>query len=80
MEARVAVLERIAKETRDPLVRLDRRFDDVDRRFEKRFDDVDSRLDRLQERPSSDFRWVVLFALGALSFMFATMAHGFHWF
>jgi len=104
MEARVAVLEQIAKETRDALVRLDRRFDDVDKRFDeidKRFDAVDKRfdrvednmarldgrmerfdgrLDRLKDQQSADFRWVVLFAMGALSFIFVTIAHGFRWF
>jgi hypothetical protein len=62
MEARVAVLEQIAKDTRDVLTRMD------------------TRLDRMEDRQSSDFKWLFALGLGAMSFIVAVMAHGFRWF
>jgi len=61
MEARVAMLEQIAKNT------------------EKVFDRRDTRLERGEDRQSSDFKWLLGMGLSATAFLFATMAHGFHW-
>jgi len=61
MEARVAVLEQIVKDTKDILVRLD------------------TRMDRMEDRQVSDFKWLLALGLGGTGFLFATMAHGFHW-
>jgi hypothetical protein len=61
MDARVAVLEEIAKNTAKVLERMD------------------SRLERLEDRQNSDFRWLLGFGIGGTGFLFATMAHGFHW-
>jgi hypothetical protein len=68
MEARVAVLELIAKETRDMLVRID-----------SRMDRMENRIERVEDRQSSDFKWLLGFGIGSTGFLFATMAHGFHW-
>jgi len=62
MEARVAVLEQIAKDTKDVLTR------------------VDTRMDRMEDRQAADFRWLFLLGLGATSFLFAAVGHGFRWF
>jgi hypothetical protein len=84
MEARVAVLEQIARDTAATLQRLERRFDAVDHRF----DNVDRRIDAVAvaEAQRAEFRWllgVVLggFAtvLGGIGAMLGVMAHGFHW-
>jgi hypothetical protein len=29
--------------------------------------------------PPSDFKWLLGFGIGSTGFLFATMAHGFHW-
>ncbi len=75
MEARLAVLEQIAKDMRDMLGRSDARMD----RMDSRFDRLDDRLSRLEDRQSSDFKWLLGFGIGSTGFLFATMAHGFHW-
>ncbi len=83
MEARVAVLEQIARETKDVLLRMDKRMDSFEGRmdrFESRLDRLGDRLDRLGERQASDFKWLLLLGLGGISFLFGTMGHGFHWF
>jgi hypothetical protein len=61
MEARVAVLEEIAKNTR------------------KLLEKMDSRLERLEDRQNADFRWMLGLGIAGTGFLFATMAHGFHW-
>jgi hypothetical protein len=68
MEARVAVLEQIAKNTEKVLERLDARMDRLE-----------SRMERVEDRQSSDFKWLLAFGMGSTGFLFATMAHGFHW-
>jgi hypothetical protein len=68
MEARVAVLEQIAKDTKDVLGRI-----------ESRMDRIDTRLDRMEDRHVSEFKWLLTLGIGATAFLFATLAHGFHW-
>src|SRR5437773_1013121 len=82
MEARVAVLEQIARTTAATVERLERRFEAIDRRFEA----IDRRIDALTSEHRADFRWqlgVMLggFAtmLGGFGAMLGAMAHGFHW-
>jgi uncharacterized protein YhaN len=75
MEARVAVLEQIAKNTEKVLERLDARMD----RLDARMDRLESRMERVEDRQSSDFKWLLAFGMGSTGFLFATMAHGFHW-
>jgi hypothetical protein len=76
MEARIAVLEHIAKDTRELLGRIDSRMD----RMDTRFDRMDTRMDRFEDRQISDFGWLLIMGIGTTAFLFATMAHGFHWF
>jgi hypothetical protein len=40
---------------------------------------IDTRLDRMEDRHGSDFKWLLTLGIGATAFLFATMAHGFHW-
>jgi hypothetical protein len=75
MEARVAVLEQIARTTAAALERIERRMDTLDRRF-----------DGLATEQRSDFRWLLGMMLGAtgtilaaLTGLLGVMAHGFHW-
>ncbi len=82
MEARVAVLEEIARHTVVGLERLDRRFEAIDRRFEA----IDRRFDALEAQHRADFRWLLgvmlggfATMLGAFGAMLGVMAHGFHW-
>jgi hypothetical protein len=56
--------------------RFNTRMDVID----KRMDQVGLRLGRLEDRQASDFKWLLLTGLGSVSCLFATMAHGFHWF
>ena len=69
MEARIAVLEHIAKDTRELLGRID-----------SRMDRMDTRMDRFEDRQISDFVWLLIMGIVTTAFLFATMAHGFHWF
>lgn len=82
LEARVTVLEHIARANAATFERLERRFDAVDRRFEV----VERRLGMIIQEHRADFRWLV----GSILAMFGTMnagfggvlgvmAHGFHW-
>ncbi len=84
MEARVAVLEQIAKDTRDTLVRIEGDTKDMFARFERDTKDflgqIDRRLDRLETHQRSDFRWLLGMGFAAAGSIVAVMAHGFHWF
>lgn len=75
MEARIAVLEQIAKDTKASLDRIEKRFDRIDTRFDK----VDARFDRVDDRHERDFRILfgalITVALGLASLM----AHAFKW-
>ncbi len=55
--------------------RMDKRFDTIDTRFDR----MDTRIDRLADRQASDFKWLLTLGIGATAFLFATLAHGFHW-
>jgi hypothetical protein len=37
-------------------------------------------MDRFEDRQISDFGWLLIMGIGTTAFLFATMAHGFHWF
>ena len=71
LEARVAVLEQIARSTVAALERIDRRFESLERRMDEGFRELRAIHDR-------DFRltWagIITLALG----LGALMAHGFH--
>jgi hypothetical protein len=68
MEARVAVLEQIARTTSGALERIERRLDSVDRR-----------IDAVVTDQRADFRWLLGIMLGGFGAMLGVMAHGFHW-
>ena len=68
MEARVAVLEQIARTTSGALERIERRLDSVDRR-----------IDAVVTDQRADFRWLLGIMLGGFGAMLVVMAHGFHW-
>jgi hypothetical protein len=71
MEARVAVLEQIARTTSAALERIELRLDSMDRR-----------IDTVVTDQRADFRWLVGIMLGGFAAMlggFGAMAHGFHW-
>jgi hypothetical protein len=75
MEARVAVLEQIARTTVVALERIDRRLDTMDRR-----------IDGFVSEQRADFCWLVGIMLGGFATMLGgfgallgVIAHGFHW-
>jgi hypothetical protein len=68
MEARVAVLEQIARTTSGALERIERRLDSVDRR-----------INAVVTDQRADFRWLLGIMLGGFGAMLGVMAHGFHW-
>jgi hypothetical protein len=68
MEARVAVLEQIARTTSASLERIERRLDSMDRR-----------IDVVVTDQRADFRWLLGVMLGGFGAMLGVMAHGFHW-
>jgi len=75
-------------------VQTDKRIEAVDRRIEsveKRMEAMETRIDkrmesferhliRLEDRHVTDFRWMLGLGIAAVAFLFAVMAHGFHWF
>ena len=83
MEARVTVLEHIARANAVTFERIERRFEAIDRRFEavdrrfdgvdRRFEAVERRLDTIIQEHRADFRWLV----GIMLAMFGTMIAGF---
>jgi hypothetical protein len=68
MEARVAVLEQIARTTAASLERIERRMDTIDRCFVG-----------LAAEQRSDFRWLLGMMLGTTGTLLGVMARGFHW-
>jgi hypothetical protein len=75
MDARVAVLEQIARTTAATLERMERRLDSMDRR-----------IDTVIADQRADFRWLLGVMLGGFGVMLGgfgamlgVMAHGFHW-
>jgi hypothetical protein len=80
---RVAILEQIARETRDTLIRIETRLDRIETRF-------DTRMERLDGRQADDFRYLVRLqitlttvtiglTLAGLATLGGLMAHGFRW-
>jgi len=79
MEARVAVLEQIARTTAASLERIERTTTASLERIERR-------LDLVAAAQHNDFRWLLGMMVAATSTTFAAflgllgvMAHGFHW-
>ncbi len=91
MEARVAVLEQIAADTRetlkeikDHLLRLEESHKADFRRLEDDFRRVEQHhrgdFRRLEEHQRGDFRLLLSAGAAATIGLAALMAHGFHWF
>lgn len=84
MEARVAVLEQIARSTERLLERMDARIEHLELKMDARIEHLEvkleGRMDRLEQRHNSDFKWLLGAGLGATALLLGTMAHGFHWF
>jgi len=79
MEARVAVLEEIARNTAKVLDRIETSMAKMDDRMAKMEERFDKGMIRLEDRQSADFKWLLGTQLGIATFIFATLAHGFHW-
>lgn len=76
LEARVAVLEQIARSTAAAIERIERRLEAIERR-----------IDAMEVAHRADFRWLLgtLFGLMRVTLagwasLLAVMAHGFHWY
>ena len=79
IDARVAVLERIASDTRELLA-------DLRSEMRQGFDRIDRRMEALGKRQHSDFLWLLTIMLGGYASTLAgfagvlgVMAHGFKW-
>jgi hypothetical protein len=75
LEPRVAVLEQIARDTRDMLARM-----------EGRFDRIETRLDRVEARQGEDFRFLVrliitqgVLMIGGFAAVLGVIARAQHW-
>lgn len=75
LEPRVAVLEQIARDTRDMLARM-----------EGRFDRIETRLDRIEARQGEDFRFLVrliitqgVLMIGGFAAVLGVIARAQHW-
>jgi 4-aminobutyrate aminotransferase-like enzyme len=69
MEARVAVLEEIARNTEKLLERMDARMERME-----------DRMTKMSEQHSTDIRWLLALGMAATGLICAVMGHGFHWF
>ncbi len=85
-EARVAVLEQIARSTAASLERIERRLETGFAHADNRMDRLDHRIDAFAAEHHTDFRWLVGVMMGATGTILAAltglldvMAHGFHW-
>jgi len=74
LPSRVAVLEQIARDTRDILARIETRLDRMDSRFDARLDRLDGRLDRLDGRVADNFQFLVRLYYGQFALMVAGFA------
>jgi len=90
MEARVAVLEQIARTTVTVLDRIERRLETSVDRIEQRLDRaeasgradfqrIETRLGAIEANARADYRWVLGIMLGGFASLLGVMAHGFHW-
>jgi hypothetical protein len=86
MEARIAVLEHIAKTTAATLERLEQRqdqwLDRMDRRFDamdRKFEVMDQRWVMLNNHHRQDFLWLIAIQVATIGGLLTAMARGFHW-
>ena len=84
MEARLAVLEEIAKSTKEVLgdIRVDLRGMREESRSELRGirEELRGDIRGLRSDLRSDFRWLLSLMIAAAAAIMVIVAHGFHWF
>ncbi len=79
MEARVAVLEQIAKSTQATLDRIERRMDALETGLRAEIREIRAEMREIRAELQSDFRWLLGIMLGGMAGLLGGMAHGFHW-
>jgi dGTP triphosphohydrolase len=60
--------------------RMDQRMKELGDRLDGRMGRMEDRMTRLENRQVTDIRWVMGIGIGFGGFIWASMAHGFHWF
>jgi septal ring factor EnvC (AmiA/AmiB activator) len=82
LEARVAVLEQIARSTAAAIDRIERQLEAMGGRIDR----LERRIDAIETAHRADFRWLMGTLLGLTGMTLAgwasllgVMAHGFHW-
>ena len=53
-------------------------LEQIAKKTEKVLDRLDSWMEHLEERQSSDVKWLLGMGMAATAFLFGAMAHGFH--
>jgi len=80
MEARIAVLERIAEDTRASLGRIERRLEAIDGKLDTHQGRVDTKFDQVRDRHDRDFRLTFAAIIAAALGLAGLFAKGFKWF
>jgi hypothetical protein len=80
MEARVAVLEQIAADTRETLREIKDHLLRMEENHKADFRRLEGDFRRLEEHQRGDFRLLLSAGAAATIGLAALMAHGFHWF
>ncbi len=80
MEARVAVLEQIAADTRETLREIKEHLLRMEENHRTDFRRLETDFRRLEEHQRGDFRLLLSAGAAATMGLGALMAHGFHWF
>ena len=79
MEARIAVLEHIAKITAASLERLEQRQEQMLERMDRRFDAMDRRWVMLSQHHRQDFQWLIAIQVVTVGGLLTALVRGFHW-
>ncbi len=79
LEARVAVLEQIARSTAAAIDRIERRLETMDVAHRAAIDRLERRIEAIEAAHRADFRWLLGIMFGAWASLLGVMAHGFHW-
>jgi hypothetical protein len=80
MEARVAVLEQIAADTRETLKEIKDHLLRLEESHKADFRRLEDDFRRVEEHQRGDFRLLLSAGAAATIGLAALMAHGFHWF
>jgi hypothetical protein len=79
VESRVAVLEEIARSTREALADIRAELREFRTEIRSDMSDLRSDMRELRREQKADFRWLLGISLGASAGLLGAMAHGFHW-